>query len=54
MVESDANLIQNNNAAVNIGDITVRRNANLKRKDYNLWGSGYWAKCEIFFSRNFR
>lgn len=39
IVESDANLIQNNNAAVNIGDITVRRIANLKRLDYNLWGA---------------
>lgn len=39
IVESDANLIQNNNAAVNIGDITVRRNVNLKRLDYNLWGA---------------
>jgi hypothetical protein len=38
LVESDANLIQNNNA-VNIGDITVRRNAFLKYKDYNYWGA---------------
>ncbi|GGP06581.1 hypothetical protein GCM10010992_27150 [Cloacibacterium rupense] len=39
MVDNDANLIQNNNSAVNIGNITVKRSANLKRLDYNYWGA---------------
>lgn len=39
LVESDANLIQNNNDAINIGNITVKRSANLKRLDYNYWGA---------------
>lgn len=39
LVESDANLIQNNDASVNTGNITVKREALLKRLDYNYWGS---------------
>ena len=39
LVESDANLLQNNDASVNEGNITVKRNANLQRLDYNYWGS---------------
>ncbi len=39
LVESDANLLQINNSSVNIGNITVKRNANLKRSDYTYWGS---------------
>lgn len=39
VVDNDANLIQVNNAAVNIGNITVKRSANLKRLDYNYWGA---------------
>ena len=39
LVESDANLKQNNDASVNEGNITVKRNANLQRLDYNYWGS---------------
>ena len=39
LVESDANLLQINNSSVNIGNITVKRNANLKRLDYTYWGS---------------
>ncbi len=39
LVESDANLIQINDSSVNIGNITVKRNANLKRLDYNYWGA---------------
>ncbi len=52
LVESDANLIQNNNAAVNIGDIIVRRNANLKRLDYNLWGAPVTGQNVKTFSQN--
>lgn len=39
VVESDAALIQVNDASVNTGNITVKRNAQLKRLDYNYWGS---------------
>lgn len=39
VVDNDANLIQVNNAAVNIGNVTVKRSANLKRLDYNYWGA---------------
>lgn len=38
-VENDGNLIQRNDASVNVGSIKVKRNANLKRLDYNYWGS---------------
>lgn len=38
-VESDGNLIQVNDASINTGNITVKRNAQLKRLDYNYWGS---------------
>lgn len=39
LVESDANLIQNNDASVNTGNITVKREALMKRLDYTYWGS---------------
>lgn len=40
LVESDANLLQINDASEeNKGNITVKRNANLQRLDYNYWGS---------------
>ena len=39
ILDNDANLIQVNNAAINTGNITVKRVANLKRYDYNYWGS---------------
>lgn len=39
IVESDANLLQINDASENKGNITVKRNANLQRLDYNYWGS---------------
>lgn len=39
LVESDANLIQVNNAAANSGNITVQRNSRMKRLDYTYWGS---------------
>ena len=39
IVENDANLIQEADYANNTGNITVKRNANLKRLDYNYWGS---------------
>lgn len=38
-VESDANLVQINNDAQNIGNITVKRKTTLKRLDYNFWSS---------------
>jgi len=39
LVESGANLIQNNDASVNTGNITVKRNAVMKRLDYTYWGT---------------
>lgn len=39
IVENNANLIQVSDAGVNNGSISVRRNANLKRLDYNYWGA---------------
>ncbi|WP_193810748.1 T9SS type A sorting domain-containing protein [Kaistella flava (ex Peng et al. 2021)] len=39
VVESDANLVQINDEAVNSGAITVRRIANIKRLDYVYWSS---------------
>ena len=39
IVESDGNLLQVNKSASNTGKITAKRNANLKRLDYNYWGS---------------
>jgi hypothetical protein len=38
-VESDANLVQINNDAQNIGNITVKRKAKMKRLDYTYWSS---------------
>ncbi|MDQ0476862.1 T9SS type A sorting domain-containing protein [Chryseobacterium sp. MDT2-18] len=38
-IESDANLIQNNDKAVNTGKITVKRNAMMKRLDYTYWSA---------------
>lgn len=39
IVESNAGLIQRTSSSPNIGSITVKRDANLKRLDYNYWGS---------------
>lgn len=39
MVSSDANLIQTNDDVINTDEITVRREANMKRLDYTYWGS---------------
>ena len=39
IVRNEANLIQINDAAVNTGNITVERKANLKRLDYIYWAS---------------
>lgn len=39
IVESDGNLLQIENAAQNVGNITVKRDAQLKRLDYNYWAS---------------
>ncbi len=50
LVESDANLVQNNDASVNTGNITVKRNANLQRLDYNYWGSPVVGQNFISFS----
>lgn len=38
-VQSDGNLIQDDDTIVNVSKITVKREATLKRLDYNLWGS---------------
>lgn len=52
LVENDANLIQVNNTAANSGNITVRRNANLKRLDYNYWGAPVSGQMLKSFSPN--
>lgn len=39
IVASDANLLQLSDTAVNTGNVTVKRNAHLKRLDYNYWAS---------------
>lgn len=39
LVESDANLKQNNDASENEGSITVKRDAKMKRLDYTYWGA---------------
>lgn len=39
IVENDANLVQNTDAAVNIGQATVHRNSSLKKEDYTYWAS---------------
>ena len=38
-VENDASLVQVRKNVTNVGNITVNRNANLKRLDYNYWGT---------------
>lgn len=52
LVENDANLLQINNSSVNIGDITVNRNANLKRLDYTYWGAPVSGQMLKSFSPN--
>ena len=52
LVESDANLLQINNSSVNIGNITVKRDANLKRLDYNYWGTPVTGQNVRNFSTN--
>jgi hypothetical protein len=52
LVQNDANLIQNNNSATNSANITVRRNANLKRLDYNYWGAPVAGQMLKSFSPN--
>ena len=39
VINSDANLLQTNDTAVNIGGATVKRNSYMKRQDYTYWGS---------------
>lgn len=39
VVESDANLLQVTDTAVNTGKITVKRNSNMKRLDYTYWAA---------------
>ena len=39
VVASDANLLQVNNSAANVGKITVKRNSTMKRQDYTYWAS---------------
>lgn len=38
-IESDANFIQRQSDAINTGNITVKRNSNIKRLDYVYWSS---------------
>lgn len=52
LVESDANLKQNDNNAANEGSIKVLRNANLQRLDYNYWGSPVTGQSFYQFSPN--
>ncbi len=52
IVESDANLKQNSDAAINSGNITVYRNAQLKRLDYNYWGTPVTGQNVRNFSTN--
>lgn len=52
VVESDANLIQNNDASINTGNISVRRNANLKLGDFNYWGAPVTGQILKTFSPN--
>ena len=49
-VENDANLVQVRKDVTNMGNITVRRNAQLKRLDYNYWGSPVSGQNFITFS----
>lgn len=39
VVESDANLLQVSETAINSGPATVKRNSSMKRQDYTYWGS---------------
>lgn len=50
LVESDANLLQVRKDVTNTGNITVRRNTQLKRLDYNYWGSPVSGQNFITFS----
>lgn len=52
IVDSDANLKQNNDVAINSGNITVYRNAQLKRLDYNYWGTPVTGQNVRDFSAN--
>lgn len=52
VVASDANLIQVNDAAVNTGAVTVKRDAYMKRQDYTYWGSPVAAQNLKAFSPN--
>ncbi|GGP06572.1 hypothetical protein GCM10010992_27110 [Cloacibacterium rupense] len=51
-VESDGNLFQVNKNIVNTSPIIVKRNTNLKRLDYNYWGSPVSGQNLKSFSPN--
>ena len=51
-VESDGNLIQVNKNIVNTSPISVKRNANLKKNDYNYWGAPVSGQNLKAFSPN--
>lgn len=54
-VESDGNLVQLNNATnsgANLGNVLVRRNASLKKNDYNYWGAPVSGQNLKSFSPN--
>lgn len=54
-VESDGNLVQLNNATnsgATLGTVVVKRNANLKRLDYNYWGAPVSSQNLKSFSPN--
>ncbi|QDP85825.1 T9SS type A sorting domain-containing protein [Chryseobacterium sp. SNU WT5] len=50
IVQNDANLVQNTDAAVNVGPITVNRNSTSKREDYTYWASPVKAQQLKAFS----
>lgn len=52
VVESDANLIQINDAAVNTGNITLKRDSKMKRLDYIYWGTPVEGQTLKTFSPN--
>lgn len=52
LVNSDANLIQEYDNAINIGNITVKRNAKIKRLDYTFWGAPVSGQNVKNFSPN--
>lgn len=52
LVNSDANLVQSYDNAINVGNITVKRNAKMKRLDYTYWGAPVSGQNVKNFSPN--